>query len=395
MNILFLEQYSKISGGQLCLLELIERLDRQEFNPVVAVPEKGELTERLHSIGVENLEVPVGGYSSGKKSLWDMLNYFLRSIILVPLILRIVKAHNIDLVYANAPRTFPWGTAAARLAGVPVVWHVHSMLGRRLEKRLTRSLLRLKPARIITVSRAVAASFLDRESDPEADIVYNGADLARFNPERDGTEFRKEFPVAPDMPLIGIIGQVSEWKGHETFIRAAGEVVKKFPEARFMIIGAPLYDGVKGERFIDYLKSLIGELGLENNVIFTGPRQDIPQIMNALNIIVLASKEPDPCPRVVMEGLASGRPVIATAHGGAPEIINPGVDGLLFAPGDYQELANKIVQLIEQPDLAESIGKKAREKAENRFNIENYSGQLIKILREAASPGVRGGKHQL
>ena len=394
MNILFLEQYSRISGGQLCLLELIEKLDKDEFTPIVAVPEKGELTERLNSMGVKSAILPLGSYSTGKKGILDILKYFFRCILLIPLTMRIIKSHGISLVYANAPRTFLWGTAAARLARVPILWHVHSMLGGKVERNLTNRLLKLKPVKLIVVSRAVAKSFLE-ELPSNMEVVYNGADLVRFSPCINGSSFRDEFSLDSGAPLIGIIGQVSEWKGHETFIRAAGEVVKKFPGARFMIIGAPLYDGVKGERFIDNLKSLIGELGLENNVIFTGPRQDIPQIMNALNIIVLASKDPDPCPRVVMEGLASGRPVIATAHGGAPEIINPGVDGLLFAPGDYQELANKIVQLIEQPDLAESIGKKAREKAENRFNIENYSGQLIKILREAASPGARGGKHQL
>jgi glycosyltransferase involved in cell wall biosynthesis len=380
MNILFLEQYSKISGAQLCLLEIIEHLDRNKYMSFVAVPEPGELTAKLGELGIRCFVLPMGSYSQGKKTLADVLKLAVRSLLLIPQVVRVVKKHRIDLVYINAPRALPWGTIAARLAGVPVVWHMHLIIKGYKEKLLTRLLLKLGVDHVICVSRAMARSFITERSRPEQlSIVYNGADLVRYSPAVSGEMFRREFGVEPEQPAIGIVGQISAAKGHETFIRAARIILEKFPRAKFFVVGGSSYDA-GGETYINYLRMLARELGIEQNIVFTGRRSDIPDVIAGLDVVVLPSLVAEACPRVVTETLAAGRVMVATDNGAAPEMITHGEDGFLFSPGEVGKLADIVETVLGDLPLREKINHNARLRAERNFNLDHYVGQIISIL---------------
>ncbi len=380
MNILFLEQYTKISGGQLCLLDLIEHLDRSKYTSVVVVPETGELTAKLSELETDYLVMPVGSYTQGKKTSFDVVKLAVRSLLLIPQIIRTIKKNRIDLVYANAPRTILWGTLAAKLAGVPVVWHLHLILNGRKEILLARLLLKLGVDHVICVSRAVVSSFITGGYRPKLlSIIYNGTDLVRYSPSVSGEIFRKEFNLLPGQPAIGIIGQISAAKGHETFIRAAGVIFRKFPQAKFFIIGGGSY-GADGEIFVNSLRVLGRELGIEDRIIFTGRRSDIPNVIAGLDVVILPSLVAEACPRVLIETLAAGKVIVAADNGAAPELITPGEDGFLFPRGDVGQLANIVELVLSDPVLKEKIHHNARNKAERNLSLDNYVRQIVSIL---------------
>lgn len=380
MKILFLEQYSKISGGQLCLLDLIQQLDRSKYKSFVVMPESGELSARLSELGTEVVVLPAGSYTQGKKTFIDAIKIVVRSLLLIPKIIGIIKKHRIGLVYANAPRTLLWGTIGAKLAGVPVIWHIHLILNGYKEKMLARLLLKMGVDHVICVSRAVAESFITPGCRPkQLTIVYNGTDLVQYSPNVSGEVFRKEFGLKPGQPAIGVIGQVSAAKGHETFVETAKIIIGKFPGAKFFVVGGGSY-GVGGEKFVYSLKMLVHELGMEENIIFTGQRTDIPDVIAGLDVVVLPSLVAEACPRVITETLASGKIIIATDNGAAPEMITHGKDGFLFAPGNVRQLANIVEEVLNNPVLREKININARDKAERSFNLDNYVGQIFNIL---------------
>lgn len=381
MNILFLEQYSEISGGQLCLLEILEHLDREEYNPFVVVPEAGQLPEALREMGIESVIMPFGSYSQGEKTAFDVVKMVATSIWLIPKMIKFIRENRINLVYANAPRTLLWGTLAARLAGVPVVWHLHLILRGRKAKAMVRLLLRLGVDHVITVSKAVADSFITPKHKPKhLSVVYNGADLNRFNPAIASDKFRREFALAPHQLAIGIIGQISAEKGHLTFINVAAVVCNQHPDARFFIVGGQPF-GEGGIPFINELMERVSELGLTENVVFTGPRSDIPDILAGLDILVSASEVPEACPRVVIEGMASGKVVIATENGAVPEIIDDNSDGLLFPVNDHEKLAQLIEAVFNDSELHKAIKAGAREKAEVKFDLKCYHASITDILK--------------
>lgn len=384
MNILFLEQYSKISGGQLCLLDLIEQLDRSKYTPFVVVPGPGALTAKLDELGAGYFVLPVGSFTQGKKTFSDVIKLAARTLVLIPKVMRIIKKHRIDLVYANAPRTLLWGTLAAKLAGIPVAWHIHLILNGYKEKLLARMLLKLGVDHVICVSEAVAESFItDLHRPKQLSIVYNGADLAKYGPAACGDIFRQEFCLEPGQPAIGIIGQISAAKGHETFIRAAKAILQKFPRARFFVVGGSSF-GDAGEDFVNSIRLLAHELGVEGKVIFTGQRSDIPNVIAGLDVVILPSLVPEACPRVIIETMASGKVIIAAGNGAAPEIITHGEDGFLFSPGNVGELTDIVETVLSDPLIREKINKNARAKAESSFSLGNYTGQIVVILNRFA-----------
>jgi len=138
----------------------------------------------------------------------------------------------------------------------------------------------------------------------------------------------------------------------------------------------------KGAGYKQYLMDIVQELGLEKNVIFTGFRDDVPDIMREIDVFVIASKTPDPCPTSLLQAMASGPAVIATDFGGPAEIIQDGIDGLLYAACDYHELAEKMLYLIENREKRDMLAEQAQKKIKIKFNYRDYLHEVKKIIDE-------------
>ncbi len=380
-KVLFLEQYAKLTGGQKVLLSLINGL-KSYYDFCVVVPGKGELTKELEHLKIEYIIFPIGYYALGRKTLFDIVNYLVRLPYLTQKLKRLIRERNIDLVYANGARTFVWGTIACSLTKTPMVWHIHSIFAKGLTKKLCIFFGKSQIVKkIIVVSQAVKNPLIALTKKTET--IYNAVDTKVYFPEKEKSlSLRRELKIGDDI-LIATVGFLMEWKGVEDLIRAAKTVTSNYPQSKFVIVGDVLYDK-KGLRYKQYLINLVNKLDLNNNILFIGHRKDIPEIMRNLDIFVLTSKKPDPCPTSLIQAMASGVAVIATNFGGPAEIINDGEDGLLYTPGNHKKLAEKILLLLDKPEIRENISRRAYQKIKQNFNQIDYLKKIKKIIDNSA-----------
>jgi glycosyltransferase involved in cell wall biosynthesis len=364
-RILYIEGTGNLAGGgQISLLELLKKLNREKFEPVVICPFKGNLTSRLESMGIETVIVPM---NSPKKNLFTF-------IVSVKKLKDLFLKLKVNLVHANTSRCALYGGLAAKSLGIPVIWHIRVIESEGLYDRFLVSLC----TQLITVSVAVQKRFrwLLRKHPEKIAVIHNGVDLREFNPEINGNDVRKEFDIPLDVQVAGVLGNLIPWKGQEYFIRAANEVIKAVPAARFLVVG-------DGECRKD-LESLAEKLKLRGKIIFTGRRFDIPRIIAAMDVVVHSSISPEPFARVVIESMASAKPVVAMNEGGIPEVIEDGVSGILIPPKNSSLMAQTIIDLFNDRKKARKIGLTARQNVEKNFSIEENAKKTeelyLKIL---------------
>jgi len=207
-------------------------------------------------------------------------------------------------------------------------------------------------------------------------LLPGGVNTEAFKPDESARKIREEWGVPPDAPLIGLVARIDYVKGHRHFLEAASEVTKKIPTAYFAIIGEEV--NVK----ISDLKRMANELRIFDRVIFIGFRQDIPRCVAALDIGVISSTGSEALSRVALEYMACALPVVATTVGGIPDIVEDGTVGYMVPPGDSGKMAEAIIKLIEQPDMAKRMGQEGRNRAVNIYSRKEVARETINFYLE-------------
>lgn len=371
------------SGAFRCLLDMAQEIGRWGYRPVLALPEAPTSSPseagRLQ-VHVLPLPRPRRGRSVAQYA-GDLLGT-LRSAYRLS---RIIRREGIALVHVNEILDV-YGGIAARLAGVPCVWHIRADVSSwpsPLRKGLPRIVAGLAH-RIVAVSRSVQREVFRSQGvrTRKVSVIHDaGPDPASFHPGVDGSAVRDELGVPEGGFLVVLVSKLVELKGHDVLIRAAPGVLATFPEARFAIVGGEL-DGEHHRRYAELLRRLPQELGVGHAVTFTGFRNDIPQTMAAADVIVHCPTHPDPLPGVVLQGMALGKAVIATELGGATEEVEDGVSGLLVPAGDPGALAEALCSLLKDPDLRSSLGRAAVDRVRARFSSESFYRQLSQLYAE-------------
>ena len=172
---------------------------------------------------------------------------------------------------------------------------------------------------------------------------------------------------------IALIGRISPWKGQHIFIRAAAMVRERFPKAQFFIVGASLFGEEDYEREV---RELAKSYGVPDLIIFTGFRKDVLSVIADMDVIVHASTIGEPFGQVIIEGMAAGKPVIATDGGGVPEIVENGSTGILVPMGNAAAMAEGIARVLADPELAAEMGRRGRERVQNCFTIEHTARKI-------------------
>ena len=176
-----------------------------------------------------------------------------------------------------------------------------------------------------------------------------------------------------------MVARIHWWKGQDLFLRAAARIAREVPHARFVLVG----DVVPGEEWRrEALKREIARMGIGDRVVWAGYREDIPQVMAALDVLVLPSTEPEPFGRVIVEAMATERPVIASAHGGPVESVVHGETGLLFPPQDEEALAAAMKQLARDPDLRVRMGKAGRARVLEKYTVDRHVAAFQSLYEE-------------
>ncbi|HEU4876094.1 MAG TPA: glycosyltransferase family 4 protein [Pyrinomonadaceae bacterium] len=280
-----------------------------------------------------------------------------------------VRAHGIEIIHAHAARDYHLAALAVRLAPrarLVLTRHVLFPL-----RRINRPLLR-SAGRVIAVSQAVAES-LRRNGVIESSkitVVHNGIDTDRF----DGSIARSgELPV-----VVGTVGHLAPIKGHDIFLRAAALISEHRPEVRFVVIGEDKSPQMDHRRS---LESLIVELGLNEIVTMPGWRDDMPAVLSSLTLFVSAARS-EPFGLAIVEAMAAGLPVIATASEGAMEIIEEGFSGKLVPVDDPEALAQAINYLLDNPLERSRLGRNALLASRERFSLARMARDTEQVYRE-------------
>jgi glycosyltransferase involved in cell wall biosynthesis len=294
----------------------------------------------------------------------------------------------VNVVHSNTTAVFS-GVLAARLSGVPHVWHVHEITTRPTWfARLLAAAVGLLTDRAVFVSKASLEHMcrLSPRVRPKARLIHNGVDADRARDGRRGV-LRAELGWTEGHPVVGMIGRINWWKGQGAFVDAAALLAKRLPQARFVLVGGT-FEADLGP--LDELLARIRTAGLQDSVVVQDFRADIGNVLADIDVFALPSTEPDPFPTVVLEAMAAARPVVGFAHGGVLEMVEPGVTGLLVAPCDVAALAAAIGQIIDQPDRGATLGRAGRERVQRLFTPAAYVGEFVALYRELAAS--RGGR---
>jgi glycosyltransferase involved in cell wall biosynthesis len=395
LRVLFFGHTAAMGGGEIALLNLLRNLDTEKAKPIVVLGAEGPLAEQLRPI-VPTYVVPLSPHvAKAKKDTLGMATLFrAREVLSVfAYIFRLVlfiRRHNIDLVHTNSLKADFIGGIAGRLSLRPVVWHVRD----RIEDdylpgsvvRAFRLFCRVIPTYVIANSAAtlrtlrLPATCANEANSPlgefvrRAAVVHDGTNLvvAPATHSRDSDRFR-----------IGLIGRISPWKGQHIFLQAAAQVNKHFPNARFVIIGAALFGEEKYEQEV---RRLPGQLGIEHLVEFTGFSTNVEQAIAELDLVVHASTTGEPFGQVIIEGMAAGKPVVATNGGGVPEIVENGKTGILVPMGDVQAMADAICRILADPALAADMGSRGRQRVADHFTVQQTARRVEAVYLEAACP---------
>lgn len=352
---------SKLAESGVTVLTLEKQ--QREHSPVSSMPVKRRDIAKW-------LETHCGKWASRVYVSLKLYYQFMRQDVprIWP-IARMIREKGIDLIHLNSGlRNGKPGLIAAWLTGVPCVCHVRMFAElNHFDRILARAV-----DTFVFISSAVAQDHITQGVPPaKGTVVHNAVDLESLAPTYDATSVRSEFGWTADERVVGIIGRLDWWKGHEYFLEAMAEVSQQIPNLRGLIIGAPEATPLNSEYF-QKLQSLTKSLGLEGKVVFTGFRSDVPRLLFALDVVVHASSLPEPFGRVIIEGMAAGKPVVATAAGGVLDIIEDGVNGLLVPCKDSKAIAEAVLGLFSDREKAGQMGLAARQRVEERFTVQSH-----------------------
>jgi len=290
---------------------------------------------------------------------------------------RRLRKAQVDLVHAHDFKSDLVSVMASRLAGVPVVTTVHGYIAvtgkSQLYKRLDLMLLRAMD-RVIVVSETMKRDLGGRGvAGKRLAVVRNGIAIDTYEFGRRSRTLRAESGLPEDAPVVGHIGRLSPEKGQARLLRTFPRVLEAVPRARLFIVG----DGPE----MRALQELARSLGLEEATRFLGYREDVREVFANLDLLVLSS-DTEGLPNVVLEAMAMGVPVVATAVGGTPEVVEHGVTGLLVPAGDEGALAAAIVETFARPEAAADRVRRARAFVEGHCSMEALIRSTHQMYRE-------------
>ena len=380
-NILYLHAGAELYGADIILYELIKGLDKKTFKVHVILPNDGPLVKKLESTGAK---VSIVNYPILRRKYFNpkgIIKYLRGYRTTSKQIVDYCKKNNIDIVHINTSAVLE-GCFIKKKLNVPVIWHIHEILtSPKIVVRFMFKKIAKYADKIVCVSKATRDNFIkitDAKED-KIEIIYNGVDNKIFNPKNKTNYLKEEFKIKDTDTVVGMIGRVNAWKGQKNFIAAMEKVLEKNPNRKN--IKAMLVGGVfEGQEWrMDELKNIIDQSKYKDNFILSDFRKDTPNIHNFFDIFVLPSTSPDPLPTVVLEAMATGKPIVGYKHGGIKEMVSNSKNGILVEPCKIDKLSEAINMLISNKKLINIYGKSSLSKQKNEYSLNSFIARFEKI----------------
>jgi glycosyltransferase involved in cell wall biosynthesis len=303
---------------------------------------------------------------------------------------RELRRENVTLVCTKGLFSHFYGGLAARLAGIPCVWHVQDLVSDRaggLYAAVMGVAGRLLAQRVIADGTSIRDQLAPYIPADRLIVLYNGVDTDQFSPAINGDSVRREWHAHESDILIGCVARLTAWKGQDLLIDAFGQVAKDFPQAKLVLVGSPVFDNDLFER---RLRKMVADLQLQDRVIFAGFRWDLPQVLAALDIFAHASIEKDTSPLAVVSAMAAGKPIVTTQVAGVAELFTQDVDGILVPPKETRALAVALGAMLENPERRRVLGENARRKAEQSLTLRHFVEGCQRVFLDV----IKANRHQ-
>jgi glycosyltransferase involved in cell wall biosynthesis len=374
INVLRVITWLPLGGIERRLVELLPRIHGERFNiTLCCLRERGPLAERLEAAGIPVICVPM-------RSRLDPRG--IRNLT------RLMRDRHIDIVHSHMYRSNVPATLAGRLARVPVVIsQIHNVATWETRRQLwmDRFLCRWRHA-VVAVSEEVKREIVDRLRIPpqRCRVIYNGVEVERFNlPRKDPAALARpagagELGIPRENVVIIMVARFVAQKNHAALVRVAPRLVAQFPYITFLLVG----DGP--ERVT--IERSVRDSRLEPHFVFTGKRDDVPQLLALADISVLPSLR-EGFSNTILESMAAGLPVVASRVGGNAEAVEHERNGILIEPGDDAALETALARLIADEPLRRRMGEQSRSRAE-RFSLDKMA-RLTEELYLALLAGKR------
>lgn len=352
-------------GAETIFVNLVKGLDRQEFEPVVAIRGPGWVCDELQKNGISPVFInSKGAFNFGY--LWELIS--------------VIRGNQVDVVQSHLLGSNLYCSLAGMICGVPVVSTFHGFVDINEKERFSTiksMIINQGSARLVFVSDRLKEFYVAQKGFAinKSVTICNGVDTSAFKPQRDDS-IRQKFEVGPDNILVGAVGNIRPAKGYEYLLDAAKLVVERFPHFRFVVAG----EGSGG--LLDKLMAQRDKLRLGNHFFFTGFEPDIAKFMNNLDLFVLSSVS-EGFSISTIEAMACGVPVIATRSGGPEEIVKHFNNGILVEAGCPEEIAECIIklhedELLKQRFIINGINS-VKSQHSSKTTIDNYTKQYKQL----------------
>jgi len=357
INILYVIGQLGRGGAELQLVELVKGLNKNKYNMTVCCLSDKKL-DLKNELQKENIHFII----LKKKLKFDITR--------IPRLIKVIKKNNINIVHSFLSTANLWiRLSVLFIKKPPIITTSLRNCGYRVHKRLypTLEVLLNKYSNKIIENSITGKNFIIKNfktPNKKLEVIYNGVDLSKFDFKSENKN--KNF-------IVGICARLDKQKNHKNFLEAAKIISKRFPNVKFLIVG----DGSLRKDLENYSK----KLGISNKITFTGVRKDIPDILKKIDISVLSSNY-EGLPNIILESMASSKPVVATTVGGIPEAVIDGKTGILVPPKNPEALANAIIKLLKNPKLREKMGKAGRKRVEKYFTIKKMVKEYEKVYDE-------------
>ena len=391
LRVLYFDHTAAESGGEIALLNLVSHVDSRRVEAIALFGADGPIVKKMTPFADTHV-LPLSAVVAGTKK--DSLGFAslvrvraaLIALIYVWRLVGFIRRNHVDIVHTNSLKADLLGGIAGRLSGRTVVWHIRDRIDDdylpRSVVRTFRILARWIPHFVIANSKATLRS-LHLPSSKSSTSIPSGIDFnVRRSVVHDGTHSRVLYrrDSEPDgLFQVGLIGRICPWKGQHIFLQAAAFVHKRFPNARFVIVGSSLFGELEYDREVRLLPE---RLGIADFVTFTGFRSDVDDVICEMDLIVHASTTGEPFGQVIIEGMAAGKPVIATNGGGVPEIVEDGKTGILVPMGDIQAMAEAMCRMLADPASAREMGVRGRQRVREHFKI-GQTARKVEVIYQS------------
>ena len=392
MNILFVEDSSKMGGVQESTLSLAEYLiNKNTFEVNVLVPQKGEISLRLserlipfqYYKPVKYLSTSIDIFKSNYRILNPIALFYNSVAIIINSfkIKNLISSNNDFIVTKGLLNHFCTGFAVMNYKNIKLIWHLQDLITSRyfgIARYIFNCFARIIPDKIICDGRIIQ-KILDKNSQKKSIVILNGIKTKSFQRDKEnGDNIRKEFNIPENAYVLGHLGRITYWKGQLYLLKAFLEYVKRNDNAYLLLVGSPIFTNHK---YMTSIVSLINKSEYKNNIKLTGYRTDLKDIFSAMDLFIYPSIEKDTTPLSLISAMASGLPVVVSKLESLNDIINlsPQID--TFKPKTLESLVY-FMRKYEDESKRKMHAKSNLKISKNYFDIEIHSEKIILLFNQ-------------